>query len=405
MHRGARVWLVAAWVGAIAVTGALLVARYRGAVRGAVGGDFMIYLNAAREVAAGHSPYLVVGYRYPPIVALLLAPFSHSAPSHVWKVWTGLQLCALMIGLAAFVASEIPMLPRWRRPVLVAFCAVTCLHFWPLTLELFLGQADAFVLAVLLLSVWASTPVTRAGLLGVAGLLKGWSATFGVALLQRGVHLRRSTIVAFGVPLLIALLSTLLFGWHAGFIRFFQSVFGSQGHLVSDSVWGVPRLLFTRTDIARPVFVSALFATLVTAALAAWVAALLVATLRTAGDPSMCMWNATLCVVLLLPASHRWYSLYAVPVLWVWTARALAARRPTRTQIAVLAVALLWWLVQTKAWPDNGSSSSITSLRYSVVFAANIVLCTTSVLGSALTSRREGDNTPHVWRPVAGEAA
>jgi hypothetical protein len=49
--------------------------------------------------------------------------------------------------------------------------------------------------------------------------------------------------------------------------------------------------------------------------------------------------------------------------------------------VAVAAILVLWWVILNKTWPDNGSSAAISSLRYSVVFGANLVAVTASVFG------------------------
>jgi hypothetical protein len=113
-----------------------------------------------------------------------------------------------------------------------------------------------------------------------------------------------------------------------------------------------------------------------------WVVALLVISLRAPGDQVMCTWNVTLCVVLLLPVSHLAYTLYGLPVLWLWVAYLLESRRLNWRQLIVPAILSLWWIVQTRAWPGPGSSPAIGSLRYCVVFAANLAACTASVLGA-----------------------
>jgi hypothetical protein len=66
--------------------------------------------------------------------------------------------------------------------------------------------------------------------------------------------------------------------------------------------------------------------------------------------------------------------------------------------IAVTVVLCVWWIVQTKSWPDSGSSSAISSLRYSVVFAANLAACTCSVVAGRLLAASPDDAT-------AGDAA
>jgi hypothetical protein len=382
------------WIAAGAVTGALAYQRYHGAVSGSVGGDFSIYLTAARRVAAGLSPYQPDQlYVYPPPFALLLAPFSHAAPVHLWKVWTALELGALVAGVAAFVLSVAKGLSPWLRPVLFAACAVSVLHFWPVTIGLYLGQADAFVFAVLMLSALAAgraRPGTRGVLVGLAGLLKTWPAAVALSLFQRGLERRARAIGATVLTILVAPILALALGGGSGLSAFIRAVIAARTQgLVSDSVWGAPRLLFSHSGIARPVTVSVSLQVVVTALLLAWVVGLVVLALRTAGDPQLCTWNVTFCLVLLLPVSHLAYTLYCLPVLWIWGARQLRTGRKDLAGMAVLAILLAWWLVQTRSWPDSGSSAAISSVRYSVVFIADLVACTASVVGGRLVLRSD----------------
>ncbi|HVC68106.1 MAG TPA: glycosyltransferase family 87 protein, partial [Acidimicrobiales bacterium] len=200
--------LTALWGLALVVTVVLVHQRYRDALSGSIGADFLIYLHAARLVAAGHSPYWNSGtFVYPATLALLLAPFAHAEPLRVFRGWTVLELAALLVGIGAFVATVAPEHRAWLRPILFTFCAVTVFHFWPLTIGLYLGQADAFVFAALMLSSWAarrSWPATRDTFIGVSGLLKTWPAAAVVSECQQGTERRLRTVAAVAVTVLIA---------------------------------------------------------------------------------------------------------------------------------------------------------------------------------------------------------
>jgi hypothetical protein len=104
--------------------------------------------------------------------------------------------------------------------------------------------------------------------------------------------------------------------------------------------------------------------------------------LRTAGDQVMATWNVTLCVVLLLPVSHLAYSLYGLPILWLWISYLLEDKLTRWQQAVVPLVLLLWWAVQTRSWPDTGSSATIGSMHYVVIFVANLAAVTVSVIGA-----------------------
>jgi len=388
----------ALWALAVVVTAVLVHQRYRDALSGGIGADFLVYLHAARLVAAGHSPYSNSGaFVYPATLALLLAPFAHAEPLRAFRGWTVLELAALLVGIGAFVATVAPEHRAWVRPILFTFCSVTVLHFWPLTIGLYLGQADAFVFAALMLSSWAARrnwPATRGAFIGVSGLLKTWPVGVVVSVCQKGTERRLRTVAGAAATVLVAPALAVALGGGSGLVDFVRSVVtaGSQ-HLVNDSAWGAPSLLFSNSGLAHPVVVSVPLQVLGTGALLVWVGALLVVALRTPGDPALCTWNVTFCIVLLLPVSHLAYALYCLPVLWFWASRLVGGGGRSWERFLVPTVLFLWWVVLTRAWPDSGSSPAIGAARYCVVFAADLVACTASVIG-ARVQRRRGPGGP-----------
>jgi hypothetical protein len=384
--------VAALWILALLVTAELVRQRYRGAVTGGIGADFRIYLHAARLLSEGHSPYQSNGaFVYPPTLALLLSPFIHAAPTHVFRVWTILELAALLVGIGAFVAIEAAHLRAWLHPILFVFCAITVLHFWPLTVGLYLGQADAFVFCALMLSALAASrelPATRGALIGVSGLLKTWPAAVVVSITQKGTERRMRSFIAFVISLLVAPVLAVVFGGGSGLVDFVKSVISARTqHLVSDSVWGAPTLLFSNSGLAHPIMVSQLLRVIATGFLLLWVVGLLVVTVRTPVNKVICTFNVMFCVVLLLPVSHLAYALYCLPALWWWASTVLQSQRLSWKHFLVPVVLLLWWIVQTKAWPDSGSSPAISSLRYCVVFTSDLVACTASVIGAWVIQR------------------
>lgn len=391
------------WVVAVIGTMGLAYQRYHAAVAGSVGADFTIFFQAGHQIAAGHSPYVVKGYVYPPPVALALAPFSHMSIAHVWKAWTAAELWALLAGVALFVASKSGTLAGWRLPALFGFCGITVLHFWPLTVGLYLGQADAFGFAALLFSTFAASrawPATRGAFIGVAGLLKTWPAAAVLTLLQKDLDRRCRSVLSFVLAILVAPLLAFGFGGLSGGEDLFKAIFRARNQaLVSDSVWEIPHLLFAHSGLARPVVVSPAIQVLVTAVLLVWVIALLAVAVRTGGSEVICTWNVTFCIILLLPVSHRAYSLFALPVLWVWVAEVLRPGRVDRRTALVTVVLLLWWLMLTKSWPDSGSPASISAIHFSVVFVANLVACTVSTVAARLIgvdqTGADGDPNSH----------
>jgi hypothetical protein len=88
------------------------------------------------------------------------------------------------------------------------------------------------------------------------------------------------------------------------------------------------------------------------------------------------------CVVLLLPVSHSDYTLFLLPILWIWVARWL--ERPGLEGLVVVVTACLvaWWVISRKDWYYGSNAES--ALRISVVFFANLAAVSVSVFGDHL---------------------
>ncbi|MEZ5973967.1 MAG: glycosyltransferase 87 family protein [Planctomycetota bacterium] len=67
---------------------ALLARGYGKVVRGG-GADFLFYWHAGREVLAGHHPYAVEGYYYPPFFAVGMASLAWLPWKVAAAVWLG----------------------------------------------------------------------------------------------------------------------------------------------------------------------------------------------------------------------------------------------------------------------------------------------------------------------------
>jgi hypothetical protein len=277
--------------------------------------------------------------------------------------------------------------------VVLAFCVGTVCHFWPLTRELQLGQADGYVVLVLMVAVATGQrglAATSGVLVGVAGLLKTWPAAIGVWFLRRGAPDRVRSLVALVLTLLVAPVLALAVGGWSGLTGFVHTSLSSRNQrLVNDSVTGIPHLLFTHSGLARPVVVSTAVLALSTVVLTAWVLVLVVLALRSEGvDPLLTFWNIALCVVMVIPLSHRIYELYVIGFLWVWAVQLLTARRLTWREGLIGAVMLAWWVVVGWDWPHSGSPATISAWRFSAVFIADLVACTVSVVGARALARR-----------------
>lgn len=139
-----------------------------------LGFDLHVYLEAARAVASGRSPYLAPDapecsttgcFLYPPPVAVIFIPLLALPPDVA--IWT---VVALLTGLAAAVCTVlVAPLPRSVRP----WAATSFVLFIPLLLELGLGNVNLVTMA-LALAAWASRdrPVRGGVLLALAVGLK-----------------------------------------------------------------------------------------------------------------------------------------------------------------------------------------------------------------------------------------
>jgi len=372
------------WVGALALTLWMAYLRWRTTAMAPIGTDFEHYLAAAKEVAAGKSPYLIQQYVYPPTLALLLAPFSHASTESVWKFWTAFIVGAPLVGIAAFVSLIKGRNSWWLRPAALALCGCTMFdsRYYPLTRDLVLGQSDTVLFSVIAVSAVAASKGAsrlRGGMIGLAGLIKVWPWATALSVMQPGVKDRLRTLVFALAVICVAPATALIFGWSglSGFIT--NDFHARQQNLVSDSVWSIPPLLFSHSGMAKPIAVSTPLHLLLTAVLAAWVITLLAVAVRTASDGALGTWNVTFCIILLLPVSHRQYAICVLPILWWWVVLSVTTRAKDWRVLAVSGLLVIWWLDQNLAWPYNGMSHSIAALRFSVPFVGNLIACTVSV--------------------------
>jgi hypothetical protein len=377
----------ALWIVALGVTGWLAYSRWKSASAAPVGVDFGYSLAAAREIAAGRSPYLVKQFVYPPPLAFLLAPFAHVQVTAVWKAWVAIIVAAPAVGLAAFMWLIRGPIAWWLRPVAFGVFGLTILYsrYYPMSRDLALGQTDTILFSVLVVAAVAAArpaPRVRGAMIGLAGLVKVWPWSLVGGVVQPGVEGRRRTVLYAAGVALVAILTALVFGW-AGLTGFVRNDFTARRqNLVSDSVWSIPRLLFSRTGLAAPIVASPALRFLVTAVVAVWVLGLLLVVLRSRADGALGTWNLLFCVILLLPVSHRQYAMLVLPLLWWWSITSIVEGGRDWRVGAIAGLLALWWLLQTVAWPYNGGLHAITSVRYSVPFFGDLVAFTASVLGA-----------------------
>jgi hypothetical protein len=81
------------------------------------------------------------------------------------------------------------------------------------------------------------------------------------------------------------------------------------------------------------------------------------------------------------------YTILALPVVWYWLGNFRVFLDRSRrgwhlvVQLSLALSLVLWVLVQSRAWPGDGSPANMSSVRFAVVFVANLALYSTSVFG------------------------
>lgn len=387
----AVVWALA-WIAAALAGLALVLRQYRQILHARLGPDFAVYYEAATRIARGVSPYGVAKFVYTPVVAIAIRPLTGTDIHHAFRIWTVANLVFVAVTIALFLAATPRSEARWHGPVMLVVCAGTAAYFWPLKVSILLGQTDPLVTLVLMAAMLAGAREYAAGrgaLVSVAGLIKVWPWALVVVVAQTGLRDRRRFVVGFILTALVAPLTALLWGRHGLWGLWHNAFVARSQHQVSRSLWGTADLLFTRTGFARPLVVSGTLHVLFAVVMLVWVLGVVAVALRTPGDAGVCMWTLMGCIVLLLPVCHTAYSLYLLPLVWIWVARALRGGAGRPITLGVAAVLVVWWLLMTHTWPDNGSSPDISSVRYSLDFFADLIALTASAGGAfALTRLR-----------------
>ncbi|MDA8367146.1 MAG: glycosyltransferase family 87 protein [Actinomycetota bacterium] len=375
------------------------------------GGDFLYFVQAGTLVAAGKSPYGLAQYVYPPPVAWALAPFDGASIEREWLVWLGVMLFTMLCAAAVFAWMESPGLPRWAWPLPFALAAFTLLDpsFYPAARDLYLGQTDVFVLPCILLSAAAarrSAHLWRGAWLALGALLKIWPAAIALAVVQRGGSGRWRALIAFAATGLLLPISVVVAGGLTGpgALRANIDHASHQPLLVSDSISSVTSMLFTHSGLARPVLVSPALHAATWWGMTLVMLAVTVVALLTRGDPAMCTFNVTFCVVVLMPLSHRQYALLALPVLWLWVVRLVRSGRGRGVAIFAVLVMAGWWLVQDHTWQYTGDNTHLSALQYVMPFFADIAAVTLSVVAEAVYERlRRGRGAGPSDLAVTGE--
>lgn len=373
-----------AWGAVLVLAVFLTVQRFSAAMAGDIPIDLQTFVRAAQRARAGGSVYLEGAYVYLPPIAWLLSGFESVAQARA--PWTMASLAACWVSVAAVVAVLWPALRAWQRPVAAGVAFVTLLYSNVLATQLWLGQADTFLFALAALAVLAAA-VRAAGasgaLLAVAGALKTWPALLGLWLLRRGApHRLRALCTAVGTGMGILLIIVLVSGpatvgeWIQRTIDF------SDQDLISYSVWGVGRHLFSDSGLMPPLVDSPVLGAAASWLLAAAIVAGIVLTLWRPGTDSLAMWNIAAATVLLLPVSHLSYRLLMLPLVWVWCAYLL--RRPRVVAVIVVAaVAVVFWIAAFRLQPLDSVHTTGTG-QYVAVMAISLALLAASVAAATV---------------------
>lgn len=142
--------------------------------------DFGQYLNTARSVASGGSPYawfsattpVSAAFAYPPFAVLLVRPLASLSDSAALSLWLALMLVATLA--AAIVVARVTLPATWPR---VELAVLGALAFAPVTYNYWHGQINGLIFLLLALGLWAyTTERTR-----TAGIVLGLAAGIKVA--------------------------------------------------------------------------------------------------------------------------------------------------------------------------------------------------------------------------------
>lgn len=386
----ARAAVIAGWVLVFVVTAILAVQRYRDALASGLGMDLEFILEGAALARSGGDIYDADWYTYSPLLAWALAPLAGNP--HAMAVWTAASLAAGLLAIVFVVATDRRRLPGWRALLVTGVAVVTLLYSNVLSIELFLGQNQLVLLALIALAVLlgARSPLISGVVLGVVALVKTWPVLLWLWLVRldaphrlRAVAGAVGTVVAFVIAM-AAIGGIESVGRWVG--RTFEM--GEQP-LSIFSVWYFARQWFPGTDVAVDLADAPPAGQLVSWLLVAGIVALIAIALLRPGTPPLAMWNLAGATILLLPVSHPFYRLLMLPLLWVWVAELLASKRSLEPAIAV-AVLAAWWVIVFRTDGIPGADDWFQL----VVVVSTIVALTTSVLLAARIERTAPARTP-----------
>jgi alpha-1,2-mannosyltransferase len=155
--------------------------------------DFSAYIGAARDMAAGRSPYaafdgnasvVMTGFDYPPFAALLVRPLALLSDGGAVTLWLWLSLACMVAGALVVARTALPA--SWPR---TEIGLVAALAFAPATYNYWHGQMNPVIFLLLALAhrAWVRDRELSCGLLlGLAAGIKLSPIVLVVLLLRRG---------------------------------------------------------------------------------------------------------------------------------------------------------------------------------------------------------------------------
>jgi alpha-1,2-mannosyltransferase len=168
--------------------------------------DFSAYTAAARDMAAGHSPYasfdgsvsvVMTGFDYPPFAAVLVRPLALLGDHAAMVLWLWVSLACTIAGALIVARTALP--ESWPRTDIALLAA---LAFAPATYNYWHGQMNPviFLLLALAFRSWVRGRELSCGvLLGLAAGVKLAPAVLVIVLLRRHWWRGAAAMVATGV--------------------------------------------------------------------------------------------------------------------------------------------------------------------------------------------------------------
>ena len=246
--------------------------------------DFSAYIGAARNMAAGHSPYaafngdvsvVMTGFDYPPFAALLVRPLAPLSDTMAMTLWLWISLACTVAGAVIVARTALPA--SWPRTELGLVAAIA---FAPAAYNYWHGQMNPviFLLLALAFRSWVRGREVSCGvLLGVAAAVKLAPIVLIVLLLRRrwwrGAAAMLGTAAA---SLLVALPVIGASGVHTFFDTVLPALSRETGWIYNQSLGGLLSRLdnhavLTLAPGSKLLHAAVLVAGAVAVLLAAWV--------------------------------------------------------------------------------------------------------------------------------------